>query len=434
MSEANNLIVNNSKPLIGNIQVPGDKSISHRSIILGALCKGDLHIQNFLNSDDCLATVNAMRQLGVDISLDGDEVFIKGKGLSGLEEPTSIINAGNSGTLMRLLTGILSTQTFNSAITGDNSLKSRPMARIIKPLTSIGAKIESNNYKAPIKIFSPGTLSPINYEQDIASAQVKSCLVLASLFINKESIFYEKIPTRDHTENLLEHLGYKIERDKNFFRLMGSQPLIANNIIIGSDISSASFFIVAALIVKGSNLKLDNININKYRTGILTVLKDMGADIRVSNIKKISNESVADIEVRYSNLKPANVSGDVIPSLIDELPILFIACAITPGISKISGIEELRHKESDRIKAMEDGLRSIGINVSSTNNSIQITGGKILGGKVDSCSDHRIAMSFAIAGLVSESSITITDTKNIATSFPSFVSILKSQGVEIFEV
>ena len=319
-----------------------------------------------------------MRQLGVDISLDGDEVFIKGKGLSGLEEPTSIINAGNSGTLMRLLTGILSTQTFNSAITGDNSLKSRPMARIIKPLTSIGAKIESNNYKAPIKIFSPGLLSPINYEQDIASAQVKSCLVLASLFINKESIFYEKIPTRDHTENLLEHLGYKIERDKNFFRLMGSQPLIANNIIIGSDISSASFFIVAALIVKGSNLKLDNININKYRTGILTVLKDMGADIRVSNIKKISNESVADIEVRYSNLKPANVSGDVIPSLIDELPILFIACAITPGISKISGIEELRHKESDRIKAMEDGLRSIGINVSSTNNSIEITGGKFL--------------------------------------------------------
>ena len=232
--------------------------------------------------------------------------------MSGLEEPTSIINAGNSGTLMRLLTGILSTQTFNSVITGDNSLKSRPMARIIKPLRSIGAKIESNNYKAPIKIFSPGTLSPINYEQDIASAQVKSCLVLASLFINKESIFYEKIPTRDHTENLLEHLGYKIERDKNFFRLMGSQPLIANNIIIGSDISSASFFIVAALIVKGSNLKLDNININKYRTGILTVLKDMGADIRVSNIKKISNESVADIEVRYSNLKPANISGDII--------------------------------------------------------------------------------------------------------------------------
>ena len=201
MSEANNLIVNNSKPLIGNIQIPGDKSISHRSIILGALCKGDLLIQNFLNSDDCLATVNAMRQLGVDISLDGDEVFIKGKGLSGLEEPTSIINAGNSGTLMRLLTVVLSTQTFNSVITGDNSLKSRPMARIINPLTSIGAKIESNNYKAPIKIFSPGSLSPINYEQDIASAQVKSCLVLASLFINKESIFYEKIPTRDHTEN-----------------------------------------------------------------------------------------------------------------------------------------------------------------------------------------------------------------------------------------
>ncbi len=434
MNVANNLIINKSKSLIGNINIPGDKSISHRSIILGCLCEGDLTIDNFLHSEDCLATISAMRSFGADISLDNEQVLIRGQGLYSLKESSSIVDAGNSGTLIRLLTGLLSAQNFKSSLTGDDSLKMRPMGRIIKPLTSIGANIASNDYRAPIKI-SPSThLNNIEYIQEIASAQVKSCLILAALFIDRESVFYEHIPTRDHTENLLEHFGYDLNRDSKSFRFVGMKPLTAKDITIGSDISSAAFFIVAALMIEGSHVKFNMVNVNKYRTGILTVLQNMGADIIIKNTQTISNELVADIEVKHSKLKSVNVSGDIIPSLIDELPILFIACANANGVSKITGIKELRYKESDRIKAMEDGLKNIGINVSSTVDSIEIQGGAFLGGNVDSLHDHRIAMSFAVAGLVSSHSVTIKDTKNIGTSFPSFVPTLRSLGAEIFEV
>ena len=434
MTKSNNLIVNKSKPLLGNIHIPGDKSISHRSIIIGSLCEGNLTISNFLPSNDCLATVSAMRQLGVDISVEQDKVNLTGKGLLGLKSPSSSIDAGNSGTLIRLLCGLLAAQDFNSSLTGDDSLKKRPMARIIKPLMTCGAKIDSCDSKAPLTIYGSSSLSAINYIQDIASAQVKSCLILAGMFVNTESKFYEKIPTRDHTENLLEHFNYDINREENSFSFKGGQSFKANDIEIGSDISSASFFIVAALILEGSAIEMENININKYRTGIVHILKEMGADIEISNIKKVSNELVGDIRVRYSKLTPIDIDTDIIPSLIDELPIIFIACATAAGVSKINGIEELRYKESDRIKAMEDGLRAIGVSVSSTKDSIEIVGGKISGGKVDSYDDHRIAMSFAIAGLISDHSLTITNTRNIPTSFPSFVSILRELGAEIFEV
>lgn len=434
MTIPNHLVVNKSKPLIGKIPIPGDKSISHRSIILGSLSEGELVVSNFLNSTDCIATVDAMRQLGSDITIDDKNVLIKGKGLYSLRKPTDIIDAGNSGTLIRLLSGLLAAQRFESSITGDESLKKRPMARIIKPLVSCGASIQSNEYKAPLKIVGSHSLSSISYKQDIASAQVKSCLILSALYIKDESTFYEQTPTRDHTENLLEHLDFKILRKDNSFSFFGGQKLIAKDISIGSDISSASFFIVAGLILKDSCLEFSNINMNKHRTGIISVLKDMGAHIEISNINKISNEYVGDIKVKYSQLKSINISGDVIPSLIDELPILFIACATASGVSRISGIEELRYKESDRIKAMEDGLRAIGINVSSTKDSIEITGGKIIGGKIDSYDDHRIAMSFAIVGLISESSLTIMNTKNIDTSFPNFITLLKDLGSEVYEI
>ncbi len=433
MSLSNNLIVNKSRPLVGKIKIPGDKSISHRSIILGSLSEGELVVSNFLNSDDCLSTINAMRDLGVEIHLDNDKVKIVGKGLYGLNKPKSIIDVGNSGTLIRLLTGLLSAQKFQSSITGDKSIVKRPMARVIKPLVANGARIESENYMAPIQIYPSDSIDVFNYTQEIASAQVKSCLILTALYTGEISKFFEKIPTRDHTENLLEHFNVRIKREHNSFEFLGRQNLVAKDIEIGSDISSAAFFIVAALIVNQSNLSFKNININRYRTGIITVLREMGANITITNIRTISNEQVGDIQVKHSELKSINIDGEIIPSLIDELPILFIACAHASGTSTIKGIEELRYKESDRIKSMEDGLRAIGIDVTSTNDSIKITGSKIHGGKVDSSDDHRIAMSFAIAGLVSEHSMTITNTKNIRTSFPSFVSLLREQGAEIFE-
>ena len=434
MSSPNNLIINRSKPLIGNLKIPGDKSISHRSIILGALSDGELTISNFLTSDDCNATIKAMRELGADISVNDNQVDIKGKGLFSLKKPKQIIDAGNSGTLIRLLTGVLAVQDFDSVITGDDSLKKRPMGRIIEPLTSCGAKIKSNEYKAPLSIYGSSSVNPIEYNQDVASAQVKSCLILSALYISGQSTFYEEIQTRDHTENLLEHLSYEINRDSNSLSLKGKQNLTAKDIFIGSDISSAAFFIVASLIVDGSCIEMRNVNINELRTGIVTVLIGMGADIEISDIKKVSNELLGNIRVRHSKLKCADIKGEIIPSLIDELPILFIACACASGISKISGIEELRYKESDRIMAMENGLRAIGINVHSSKDSIEITGGKITGGKVNSYDDHRIAMSFAIAGLISKHSLTIKDTKNISTSFPTFVTILRELGVEVFEV
>ena len=434
MTENNNLIVNKSRPLIGRIQVPGDKSISHRSIILGSISEGSLTIKNFLHSDDCLNTISAMRQLGVNIIVEGQEITITGKGLFGLTEPKKIIDVGNSGTLIRLLTGVLATQKFRSSLTGDSSLRSRPMERIIKPLRNCGADIDSDKFKAPLNINPKNKFSSIYYGQKIASAQIKSCLILAALFIEGKHVFYEKIPTRDHTENLLQHFEYDLKRSENELVMLGQQKLTAKDIEIPSDMSSAAFFIVAALISKGSDILIPNVNINKYRTGIITVLKQMKAKINLKNIRTISNEKIADIEVKYSKLESINIEGDIISSLIDELPILFIACALSEGVSNISGIEELRYKESDRIKSMEEGLKAIGVNVSSTLDSIKIAGAEITGGKVKSYDDHRIAMSFAIAGIVSKKAITISDTKNISTSFPNFVDLLRQQEVNVYEI
>ena len=414
--------------------IPGDKSISHRSIILGSIAKGKLIITNFLKSDDCLHTISAMRNLGARITDHKEQIMIEGIGLNNIKKPKNIIDAGNSGTLIRLLSGLLSTQNFTSKISGDESLTSRPMKRIIEPLASHGASINSDNFKAPLTIVGNTKLSPINYKQDIASAQVKSCLMLASLFIEGESKFYEKIITRDHTENLLEHLEYNITRSNNETRIKGCEVLSAKDITIGSDISSAAFFIVAALILNKSEIKIPNVNINKYRTGIIVVLEQMGADISILNKRVDSNENIADLIIKSTQLKSINLGGEIISTLIDELPILFIACAVSSGVSKITGIKELRYKESDRIKSMEEGLIAIGIKVTSTIDSIEINGGEIKGGKINSYGDHRIAMAFAIAGLVAKKSITIVNTKNISTSFPTFIDLMREQGANIYEL
>jgi len=434
MSSSNNLIVNNSRPFLGKLMIPGDKSISHRSIILGSIAEGKLVISNFLKSDDCLHTISAMRNLGAKITDHKEQIMIEGIGLNNIKNPKKIIEAGNSGTLIRLLTGILSTQNFTSRITGDESLTSRPMKRIIEPLASYGANITSNNFKAPLTIIGNTKLSPINYKQDIASAQVKSCLMLASLFIKGESRFYEETITRDHTENLLEHLEYNITRSNNETRIKGYEVLSAKDITIGSDVSSAAFFIVAALILNNSEIKIPNVNVNKYRTGIIVALEKMGADISIINKRVDSNENIADLIIKSTQLKSINLGGKIISTLIDELPILFIACAVSSGVSKITGIQELRYKESDRIKSMEEGLIAVGIQVTSTIDSIEINGGEIIGGKINSYGDHRIAMAFAIAGLVAKKSITIVNTKNISTSFPTFIDLMREQGANIYEL
>ena len=434
MSSSNNLIVNKSKPFLGKVIIPGDKSISHRSIILGSMAKGKIIITNFLKSDDCLKTISAMRSLGAKITAFNEQIMIEGIGLNNVKKPNKTIDAGNSGTLIRLLTGILSVQNFSSTITGDESLNTRPMRRIINPLVAHGAMIDSNNFKAPLKITGNTKLLPINYKQDVASAQVKSCLMLAALFIEGESKFYEDIVTRDHTENLLEYLGYDMNKSEHEISFKGCQSLIAKDINIGSDISSAAFFIVATLILKDSEITIPNVNINKYRTGIITVLKEMGANISIINRRHDSNEELGDLIIKSSELKSLNIGGEIISTLIDELPILFIACAVSSGVSKISGIEELRHKESDRIKSMEEGLTAIGIKVTSTIDSIEINGGEILGGKINSYGDHRIAMAFAISALVSKKSITIINTKNISTSFPNFIDLMREQRANIYEL
>ena len=434
MSSSNNLIVNNSKSFLGKLVIPGDKSISHRSIILGSIAKGKLIINNFLKSDDCLHTISAMRNLGAKITEHKEQIMIEGIGLDNIKKPKNIIDAGNSGTLIRLLSGILSTQNFTSRITGDESLILRPMKRIIEPLAAHGANINSIDFKAPLTIIGNTKLSPINYRQDIASAQVKSCLMLASLFIEGESKFHEEIVTRDHTENLLEHLEYNITRSNNETRIKGGEVLSAKDITIGSDISSAAFFIVAALILNNSEIEIPNVNINKYRTGIIAALGKMGADISIINKRVDSNENIADLIIKSTQLKSINLGGEIISTLIDELPILFIACAVSSGVSKITGIKELRYKESDRIKSMEEGLIAVGIKVTSTIDSIEIHGGEIMGGKINSYGDHRIAMAFAIAGLVAKKSITIVNTKNISTSFPTFIELMREQGANIYEL
>jgi 3-phosphoshikimate 1-carboxyvinyltransferase len=375
-----------------------------------------------------------MRNLGAKITEHKEQIMIEGIGLNNIKKPKNIIDVGNSGTLIRLLAGILSTQNFTSRISGDESLISRPMKRIIEPLAAHGASINSSHFKAPLTIIGNTKLLPINYRQDIASAQVKSCLMLASLFIEGESKFHEEIVTRDHTENLLEHLDYNITRSYNETRIKGGEAPSAKDITIGSDISSASFFIVAALILNNSEIEIPNVNINKYRTGIIVALEKMGADISIINKRVDSNENVADLIIKSTQLKSIDLGGEIISTLIDELPILFIACAVSSGVSKITGIKELRYKESDRIKSMEEGLIAVGIKVKSSIDSIEINGGEISGGKINSYGDHRIAMAFAIAGLVAKKSITIVNTKNISTSFPTFINLMREQGANIYEL
>ena len=433
MTNNSSLIINHSSHLEGEINIPGDKSITHRAIILGSISNGRSIITNSLLSEDCKRTINAFRMLGVEIEIQDKIIIVYGKGLNSLKLPSSTIDAGNSGTLARLISGILAAQEFSSEITGDESLVKRPMGRIIEPLEKAGAVISSQNGQLPISFEKP-LCKPIEFTSLIPSAQIKSCLILASLFINGRSEIDESVKTRDHTERMLQYLDYPLSINNTKIVIEGNTTVIAKDISVPSDISSAAFLIVASLIKNKSNITLRSIGVNPLRTGIVDILIKMGADIKLVNSRSVCNEPIADIQVKSSKLKPIKLAGDIISRLIDELPILFIACACCDGVSVIEDIGELRHKESDRIKSMEEGLINLGIDVKTTQNSIEITGGAFRGGIVNSYGDHRVAMSFIVSGFVSQKPVTVTDTENINTSFPNFIDILKENNNEIYHV
>ena len=433
MTNNSSLIINHSSHLEGEINIPGDKSITHRAIILGSISNGRSIITNSLLSEDCKRTINAFRMLGIEIEIQDKIVIVNGKGLNSLKLPSGTIDAGNSGTLARLISGVLATQEFSSVITGDESLVKRPMGRIIEPLQKAGAVISSQNGQLPISFDKP-LCKPIEFTSLIPSAQIKSCLILASLFINGRSEIDESVKTRDHTERMLQYLDYPLSINNTKIVIEGNTNVTAKDIYVPSDISSAAFLIVASLIKNKSNITLRSIGVNPLRTGIVDVLIKMGADIKLVNPRSVCNEPIADIQVKSSKLKPIKLAGDIISRLIDELPILFIACACCDGVSVIEDIGELRHKESDRIKSMEEGLINLGIDVKTTQNSIEITGGAFRGGIVNSYGDHRVAMSFIVSGFVSQKPVTVTDTENINTSFPNFIDILKENNNEIYHV
>jgi len=416
----------------GEITVPGDKSISHRSIMFGSLAKGKSEIEGFLEGEDSLATLNAFSQMGVDISgPDNGRLVIEGVGMHGLEAPDSPLDLGNSGTSMRLMSGLLSGQEFKTILVGDSSLSGRPMKRVTQPLADMGASIDTDaNGTAPLKINGNNQLRGIEYDMPIASAQVKSCLLLAGMYASGKTCVTEPGVTRDHTERMLKAFGYPVEVSGNKVCIEGGHELTACSIQIPADISSAAFFLVGASICPGSNLLIKNIGINPTRTGVIDILKLMGANLSLENERMFGGEPVADIRVQYSELKGINIPEELVPLAIDEFPVLFVAAACAQGQTILTGAKELRVKESDRIQAMADGLVTLGIDAKSTEDGIIIQGGQLGGGTVKSFDDHRIAMAFTIAGLRANEQIKIMDCANVATSFPGFVKLVNLIGLK----
>jgi 3-phosphoshikimate 1-carboxyvinyltransferase len=423
--------------LNGTFRVPGDKSISHRSIMLGSLANGVTHVTGFLEGEDSLATLNAFRAMGVEIEGPSHgNVTVHGVGLHGLKKPEKELDVGNSGTSMRLLAGILSAQNFDVTIVGDASLSKRPMRRVTVPLAQMNTIVETNDDGTPPLTVKGGKkLTGFHYDMPVASAQVKSCILLAGLYAQGETCVTEPAPTRDHTERMLRGLGYKVITDGSKICLTGGGSLTATNIDVPADISSATFFMVGACIAKDSDITLKHVGINPTRIGVINILRLMGADISVTNETEVGGEPVADIRVRYAKLKGIHIPEDQVPLAIDEFPALFIVAACAKGVTTLTGAKELRVKESDRIQVMADGLNTLGIDAKPTEDGIVITpNGKALpfsGGAVDSHGDHRIAMSFAMAALKANGPITITDCANVNTSFPGFVELAKQAGLEI---
>ena len=413
--------------LKGTVSVPGDKSISHRGIMFGSIADGTTEIHNFLPGADCLATIRCFRALGIEIEQEGSTVTVHGKGLHGLSAPSHILDVGNSGTTTRLLSGILVGQPFESKLSGDESLNSRPMKRIIDPLTQMGADISSilHNGCAPLYI-APSRLHGIHYDSPVASAQVKSCILLAGLYGNGETSVTEPGLSRNHTELMLKEFGadirsvHNLDCSRTTAIIQPGRELHGQKLTVPGDISSAAYFIAAGLIVPDSEIRITNVGINPTRAGILKVCEDMGARIELSNERTEGGEKIADITVRTSRLHGTVIEGDIIPALIDEIPVIAVMAAVAEGTTVIRDAAELKVKETDRIETVTDNLKAMGCDVTPTEDGMIINGGKLKGASIHTLLDHRIAMAFSIAALAAEGRTRILDSKCVDVSYPTF--------------
>ena len=423
-------IANARGPLRGELVVPGDKSVSHRAIMFGAIAEGTTRIDGFLEGEDTRATAAIFRQLGVRIESPSDGVrVVHGVGLHGLQPSAEPLDCGNAGTAMRLLAGLLAGQRFDSVLVGDESLTKRPMRRVIEPLAAMGAVIESDGGCAPLRILGGQTLQGIDYTLPVASAQVKSALLLAGLYANGETHVREPHPTRDYSERMLAAFGVPCAFVPGEAALLGGFPLQARDVSVPADISSAAFFIVAATLVPGSELLLRRVGMNPRRTGLLHVLRAMGADIAEEHAGEQGGEPVCDLRVRHAPLRGIEVPVEHVPDMIDEFPALFVAAACADGATVVRGAAELRVKESDRIATMAAGLRALGVVVDETPDGATIHGGTLRGGIVESHGDHRIAMAFAVAAQLASGEVRIGDVANVATSFPGFDTLARDAGM-----
>lgn len=413
----------------GRLRVPGDKSISHRAVMFGAISKGITKIKGFLTGADCISTISIFKKMGIDIEMENTSVKVKGKGLYGLSAPKEILDCGNSGTTTRLVSGILSAQNFTCVLTGDKSIQKRPMNRIINPLSLMGADIKSSEGFAPLTI-TGSSLHGIEYNSPVASAQVKSAILLAGLYADSPTTVTEPAKSRDHTELMLKKLGASLNIDKYSVTVNPCKELFASDIDVPSDISSAAFFMAAAILVPNSELILENVGINPTRDGIIRVLKDMGANIEIINSND-EFEPVADIKVSYSKLHSTTISGDIIPTLIDELPLLAAVASMAEGKTVIKDAAELKVKESNRIKVMCDELSKLGVDVVETEDGMEINGtNKLLGNiTINTNDDHRIAMTFAILGLISEGEIKLDNKNCVEISYPGFFDDLRRVNI-----
>jgi 3-phosphoshikimate 1-carboxyvinyltransferase len=417
----------------GRIRVPGDKSISHRSLMLGGIATGATAVNGFLDSADCLATLAALRAMGVQIERHSDtSLTVHGRGLHGLTAPSSVLDMGNAGTAIRLSMGLLAGQSFSSTLSGDASLRSRPMERVAKPLRQMGADITTTDGKPPVHLRPVPRLQGIDYPLPVASAQVKSAVLLAGLYAEGETTIAEPAPTRDHTELMLRAFGVQVETQGLRVRLKGGQALQATRIDVPGDISSAAFFLVAGCLAGAAHFTVENVGINPTRTGVIDILRLMGADLRVHPRATSGSEPVADIELRASSLKGIRVPEALVPLAIDELPVLFIAAAAAEGTTVVTGAAELRVKESDRLAVMAEGLGRVGVVHELAADGIRIEGGRRLrGAEIDSHGDHRIAMAFTIASLISDGLIQVRDVENVGTSFPGFEDVARGCGLDV---
>ena len=412
------MVIQKIKKAVGQIKVPGDKSISHRAVMLGSLANGVTEISGFLKGADCLSTIDCFRKMGIDIDINGENVTVHGNGLRGLKQPYEMLYTGNSGTTTRLLCGILAGQNFDTSITGDASIQKRPMGRVVQPLSMMGAKIE-NEY---CPLYIKGTkLHGIDYKMPVASAQVKTAIILAGLYADGETVIHEIEKSRDHTELMLSAMGADLTVDNLDITVKPTNDLTAVNVDVPGDISSAAFFLVLGAIMPNSQITVTNVGINPTRTGIIDVLKDMGADITLENVHTSAGETVADITVRSSSLKGTTVGGDIIPRLIDELPIIAVAAVFADGQTVIKDAQELKVKETNRIRAVVDEFNKCGINITETDDGMIINGGKsIHGADFKTYGDHRMAMSLTVLAQLADGESTLDDSDCACVSYPTF--------------